>query len=308
MARGAGVCRKFLSSASRSSTPWPMSDSVVPRLSKKPFFIGAILLLALAWFTVHQARRPMGAVEVFACIVCVALGAWLGIWPFVLEYRAAAKLVETGALTGVISQIQNLEQVAERIDGATARWQTVQESADKTAGHAKQIAEGMASEVKAFNEFIQNASDSEKAAMRLEVDKLRRVETEWLHVLVRILDHVHALNRAAAKSGQSNVIEQLGRFQNACHDAARRVGLTPFTAATDEKFDGQRHQVASGQPKPVSGALVDETMAAGFTFQGKLLRPVMVRVRNGDGTGNQPAGFSETETTTQSAQNQLPLS
>lgn len=286
----------------------PMSNSDVPRLSKKPFFIGGILLLALAGFTVHQAPRPMGAVEVFACIVCVALGAWLGIWPYVLEYRAAAKLVETGALTGVISQIQNLEDLAGRIDAATGRWQTVQESADKTACHAKQIAEGMASELKAFNEFIQNASDNEKAALRLEVDKLRRVETEWLHVLVRVLDHVHALNRAAAKSGQANVIEQLSRFQNACHDAARRVGLTPLTAAADEKFDEQRHQVVTGQPKPADGALVDETLAAGYTFQGKLVRPVTVRVRNGEVGGNQRSlSGSSTETATQSAQNQLPL-
>lgn len=286
-----------------------MSDSVVPRLSKWPFFLGNILLLALAWFTVHQGGRPTGSFQVLACVACVALGALFTIWPFVMEYRSAARLVESGALTSVVSQIQHLEDLAALIGGATARWQTVQESADKTAGHARQIAEGMANEVKAFNEFVQNASDNEKAALRLEVDKLRRVESEWLQVLVRVLDHVHALNRAAAKSGQSNVIEQLSRFQNACHDAARRVGLMPFTATTDEKFDGQRHQVVSGQPKPADGALVDETLAAGFKFQGKLLRPVTVRIRNGNGNPNQPTGFSDTstETTTQSAPNQLPL-
>lgn len=285
-----------------------MQDSIAPRLAKWPFFTGNAVLLVLAWFTVHQSRRPMGSVEVFVCLACVTLGAFFSIWPYILEYRSAAKLVQTGALTSVTSGIQNLEQVATRIDGATAQWTTVQESADKTARKANEIAQKMADEVKAFNEFLAQANDGEKATLRLEVDKLRRVETEWLQVLVRILDHVHAINRAAAQSGQSNVIEQLSRFQNACHDSARRVGLVPFTAAAEEKFDAQRHQVIHGQSKPADGALVDETVASGYTFQGRLLRPAMVRIRTEDSSGND-AGFTETstETATASPQNQLPL-
>lgn len=283
-----------------------MSDPITPRLAKWPFYVGNLLLLALAWFIVHQAKRPMSSLEVFACIVCVTLAAFFGIWPFVLEYRSATRLVETGALSGMISQIQHLEDIAALIGGATARWQTVQESADKTARHAREISEGMSGEVRAFGEIIQHANDSEKAALRLEVDKLRRVETEWLHVLVRVLDHVHALNRAAVNSRQPNVIEQLSRFQNACHDATRRVGLTPFAAGPDEKFDEQRHQVAAGQAKPVDGALVDETLASGYTFQGRLIRPAMVRVRiqNGDSPSLEE---TNTETAMQSEQDQLPL-
>jgi molecular chaperone GrpE (heat shock protein) len=285
-----------------------MQDSIAPRLAKWPFFVGNAVLFALAWFTVHQSRRPLGSLEVFVCLACVTFGAFFSIWPYLLEYRFAAKLVETGMLTSAVSQIQNLEHVVGRIDGATSKWTTVQESADKTARQANDIAQKMSEEVKSFNEFITQANDGEKATLRLEVDKLRRVEKDWMQVLVRILDHVHAINRAAAQSGQPNVIEQLSRFQNACHDAARRVGLAPFFAAADEKFDAQRHQVVSGQPKPADGALIDETMASGFTFQGRMLRPAMVRVRTEDPNGNRP-GVTETstETATASAQNQLPL-
>lgn len=284
-----------------------MHDSTGPRLAKWPFFLGNVLLLALAWFICHHTKLPLGPWEVLACVGCVGLGAFFSIWPFLLEYRSAAKLVETAALTNVVAQVQNLEQLATQIGNATAQWQSVQESADKTSRSAKEIAQGMSSEVKAFNEFLQNANDSERATLRLEVDKLRRVEAEWLQVLVRILDHVHALNRAAAKSGQPNVAEQLGRFQNACHDAARRVGLTPFIAATEEKFDAQRHQLMDGQTKPADGGAVDETMASGYTFQGKLLRPALVRLRNGNG-GSPDLAEAKTETAPEPAQNQLPFS
>ena len=288
-----------------------MQDSTAPRLAKWPFFLGNALLLALAWFIFHQARRPLGTWEVLACVVCVSVGAVFSIWPFVLEYRSAQKLLETATLTSVVSQVQDLEQLATQIAGATAQWQTVQESADKTARQAKEIAQSMAIEAKAFNEFQMQANDSEKATLRLEIDKLRRVEADWLQVLVRILDHVFALNRAAAQSRQPTVIEQLGRFQNACHDTARRVGLAPFLAARDEKFDAQKHQIMDGQTKPADDASVDETIATGYTFQGKLIRPALVKLRNGNGDQPGPAG-TQTETTTQPAQkpteNELPLS
>ena len=284
-----------------------MNDSTAPRLAKWPFFVGTALLLALfAWFFFHQTKTRLNAGEVLGCLGCVALGAFFIIWPFVLEYRSAAKLVETATLTAVVSQVQNLEQLAAQISGATAQWQTVQESADKTARQAKEIAQSMADEAKSFNEFLRQANDGEKATLRLEVDKLRRVEAEWLQVVVRILDHVHALNRAAAQSKQPNVIQQLARFQTACHDAARRVGLTPFIAAAEEKLDAQKHQLIDGQPKPTDGASVDETVANGYTFQGKLLRPAVVRLRNEN--SDLPASpEATTETATQPTENELPL-
>jgi len=131
-------------------------------------------------------------------------------------------------------------------------------------------------------------------------------------VLVRILDHVHALNRAAAQSRQQTVIEQLVRFQNACHDAARRVGLTPFVAAADEKFDAQRHQSVDTQNKPAEDAMIEETLANGYTFQGALVRPALVRVRNGNDAQPVPETKTATETTAQPMQNpaaedELPL-
>jgi molecular chaperone GrpE (heat shock protein) len=283
-----------------------MHDSTAPRLAKWPFFVGNVLLLALAWFTFYQSKRPMGGWEILACVVCVGGGAVLSIWPFLVEYRSAEKLVETGALTSIVAQVQNIEQLAAQISGATAQWQTVQEAADKTSRQAKEIAQGMAAEAKSFQAFLKQANDSEKNALRLEVDKLRRIEAEWLQVVVRILDHVHALNRAGAQSRQPTVIEQLGRFQAACHDAARRVGLTPFVATTEEKFDAQRHQLVDGQAQPVDGAAVDETLANGYTFQGRLIRPAVVRLRNGNGDHpTVPRG--DTETATQPAEDELPL-
>src|SRR5262249_24518861 len=98
-------------------------------------------------------------------------------------------------------------------------------------------------------------------------------------VLVRMLDHVFALPQGALRSGQKNVIEQVGNFQNACRDVARRVGLTPFVPLAAEPFDAQRHQLLDHQSASAEGSVVSETLAAGYTFQGRLLRPALVRLR-----------------------------
>jgi len=256
-----------------------MRELTERRISKWPFFCGDALFVGAAYFIYFQSKLPMGAWQIFFVVVCVAGGAWLGIMPFLLEYRLTVKLAETTALTSAMSQIQNLERVAGQIAGATAQWQEVQEQAAKTATGAAGMATRMAAEAKAFSQFMERANDAEKATLRLEVEKLRRAENEWLQVLVRMLDHVYALYQGALRSGQPRVVEQLGNFQNACRDTARRVGLTPFVAANAEPFDPQRHQLMEADAKPVSGSLVAETLATGFTFQGRLIRPAIVRLQ-----------------------------
>jgi molecular chaperone GrpE (heat shock protein) len=178
-----------------------------------------------------------------------------------------------------VAQIGKVEAAAEQIRLATSLWQGVQEQSGRTAAAAKEIAGRMTEEAKAFAEFMQKANDTEKGTLRLEVEKLRRAEADWLQVLVRILDHTFALNQAAARSGQRNVIEQLAHFQNACRDVTRRIGLVPIDVAPGEPFDAEKHQPfeVSGELPPA--ACVAETVATGFTYQGQPIRRPLVRLQ-----------------------------
>ena len=256
-----------------------MNDLNAPKLSKWPFFLGDALLLGMAYFICHQSKFALGHWEVCFVFLCVLGGALLGIAPFVLEYDAVVKVAEAGALTTVTAQLKNLEDIAGQISGATGRWHNAQDAADKTAQSAKEIADRMTTEVQAFTEFMQRANDNERATLRLGVEKLRRAEADWLQVLVRMLDHVFALHQGALRSGQPALAEQVGNFQNACRDAARRVGLTPFAANEADPFDAQRHQLIEQGATPPPDAVVADTVAAGYTFQGRLIRPALVRLR-----------------------------
>ncbi len=266
-----------------------MNDPIAPKLSKWPFFVGDALLLGIAYFVVHQSQLPLGHWELCFVILCGIGGAALGVAPFLFEYETLVKLTEAGSLTTAMSQLQDLKGIADQISSATGRWQDAQDAADKTATTAQEIAERMTGEVQAFTEFMKRANDSERANLRLEVEKLRRAEADWVQVLVRMLDHVYALHQGALRSGQPNLIEQLGSFQNACRDAARRVGLTPFAAKEAEPFDAQRHQLIGDGANAAPDAIVAETIATGYTYQGRPLRPALVRLRESpaeNGTGN----------------------
>lgn len=255
-----------------------MNDSKHWTVPKWPFLLGDAALLAVAFFFIQHAPHPVGRWEIVTAAACVALGSLLGALPFILDYRAIVKVIEAGALGSIAEKIQNLEKLAAQISGATNEWLNVQTQAEKISNGAQEISDKMAGEIRQFSEFMQKMNDSEKAALRLEVDKMRRGEAEWLQVLVRILDHIYALHAAAARSSQPKFAGQIAQFQNACRDAARRIGLAPFVAEPDEPFNAERHQVMGDGKNAPAGAVVAETIGPGFTFQGRLLRPALVRL------------------------------
>lgn len=284
---GTGPSTRSLKSTSGFGYAAAMQDvQELPELKvpKWPFFLADGFMLGLAYFLFYyQAKLPLTRWEVIACLVCVTLAAALGVLPYLLEYRAVIKygalikLIETSSLCAATEKIQNLESCVAQIGAATEHLQTAQVQADKTAGLASEITERMAQEVKDFSMFMQKANDGERATLRLEVEKLRRAETDWLNVLVFILDHIFALNKAAERSGQENLVLQLGHFQTTCRDAARRVGLMAVMAAAGEAFNVERHQLPEGEAAP--GALISEVVACGYSFQGKLVRPVLVKLQ-----------------------------
>jgi molecular chaperone GrpE (heat shock protein) len=189
-------------------------------------------------------------------------------------------------LTDALSQIQRIDQVAAQIAGATNQWREFQRETGEMSKSTKTLAESMAAEAKSFSEFLQRANDGEKARLRLEIEKLRRAEADWLQVVIHILDHVSALYRAARLSGQPELAEQIGQFHNACRDAARRIGLAPVAVRADEPFDPKLHQLKDNAA-PGENAVVGETLAAGYTFQGQLVRRALVALKEPAGAVKQ---------------------
>jgi molecular chaperone GrpE (heat shock protein) len=255
-----------------------MDELAEPKLAKWPFIMGDVMLAGLAvWFLLTAGPLSLWPMVVVAA--CLFAGAWVSLTPFLLEYRAAVKLCESKLLNSTVAQIQKLEQVGSQIGNATAQWMAAHELAEKTAQTAREIAERMSVESKAFMQFLEKADQTEKNHLRLEVEKLHRAEDEWLKVITAILDHVHALYQAAVRSGQPGLIEQLGNFQMACRDVVRRVGLVPFEVDSDVSFDPNVHQLVNAETKPPAQSSISRTIATGYTYQGQLLRRALVELQ-----------------------------
>ncbi|HEY0457270.1 MAG TPA: nucleotide exchange factor GrpE [Verrucomicrobiae bacterium] len=253
-----------------------MTSQSAPQIKKWPFYLGDLFLLAVAGWIVFKCPDPFRILPLLSLVVCASVGAWISITPFLIQHRADMKFSEANQLASTVSQINNLGKFTNQISFATAQWQIVQEQSAKTVTTAREVSERMTAEAKSFSEFMLKANDSEKAHLRLENDKLRRLEGDWLQIIVRMLDHVYALYRAGMHSGQPNVIEQLSHFQAACRDAVRRIGLLPFEAEPGEAFNEKTHQPASPEMQPPPGARIQETVATGFTYQGQMIRQALV--------------------------------
>lgn len=263
---------------------------------KWPFLAVSILPIALAFGIVFKSEHPISTTLVLACVGCVVLGSVLACLPFIMEYKATGKLIEVNAVGTVSEKLDDLKHYAEQISSATGQWAMVQDvtkgNAEKTVAAAKEIAARMTEEIREFNEFQIKLNDTEKGALRLEVEKLRRAEGEWLQVVARILDHIFALHNAASRSGNVELAEQIGGFQNACREAARRVGVAPFAAAPGDKFDAQKYR-AHGVENPPAESVVAETLAPGLSYQGRLVRPALVRLQDSNAPAAEPVAASE---------------
>ena len=253
-----------------------MSELKAPRISVVPFLIGDLLLLAVAGGIVYQNPWPLGTVPAVLCTLAVALGAWILVVPYILEHKAQTRLLENESLRDAASAMKTLTQVQEQIGNATGTWNNIQGECAKAITAAQDVSTRMTAEAAAFKDFLQKTNDSEKATLRLEVDKRQRMEMEWVQVVVRMMDNVHALYQAALQSGQTNLITQIGQFQFTCRDAGRRVGLSVFDAEPGELFNSERHQLLDGAPENAASAKVAKTVAPGINLQGRLLRPALV--------------------------------
>jgi len=189
----------------------------------------------------------------------------------------------------------DLRKVADQIGNATSQWMTVQEHSERAVEGARKIGNDMTEEAVRFAEFMKQANDKEKATLRLEVEKLKRTEGDWLEIVVRILDHIFALHQAALRSGEENVIRQLTNFQNACLDAARRVGLVPFIAKAGEAFDPKRYQPMEGDQEVTEGIKIAQTIAVGYSFQGQQIRRAIVALETADVEENTESEEEDTD-------------
>ena len=259
----------------------------VPQVKKWPFVVGDLILVGVAgWIFVGSNFQPVGW-NLAMIVACLGMGIFFSVLPFLAEYREESRRFDGTQFKSTLEQIQQLESIGELVSAATGQWQDVQSQCEGVVKTASEVAERTKLETDRLVEITGKADTRERDHLRLEVEKHRRGEREWLEVLVGIMDHVFALHRAAVRSGQEKLIKQIEGFQGACGEICRRVGLSQYVVAAGDVFDAKIHKVLDGREVPASG-VIEETLAPGFSFQGHPIRLPMVSVRGASEGGTIP--------------------
>lgn len=263
-----------MSPGKKPARPLPPPVSV----PKWPFLFADIIFIGLGYWISTLIQGPAQPWQVISILVCALFGAGFAIAPFYFEYKIEAKAIEIAQLTTVAKEVGKMKAVAKQISEATENWDTVQETSAQTAKLAGEIAEGIQASVKEHDAYMAKASTDELNTLRLEVEKFRRMESDWTKTLVSVLDLIYRLERSAAASGKEQFIKTTGVFQNQCRDVARRVGLLAFEAEQGAVFDPELHAVPDGEKAPEDDAKIAETRLPGFRLQGRIIRKPLVAV------------------------------
>jgi len=281
-----------------------MMNRPPPTISKWIFVAADLLMLAVfAWLVRYflPPKTTWDYVIILTLSTLWAYGAYICITPWLVEFKAHTRHLENETLADAMDQLKRLEDVGARVQSATASWQAAHDSAARVTAVAREIEDKIRVDMKDFTEFAERVNNEEKNHLKLEVEKLRRTEGDWLQVTARLLDHTFALHQAALRSGQPNVITQTTNFQNACRDSIRRMGLAVFQPAPGDPFDARGHQTDKPDAEVPAGALIAEVFATGFTYQGQLLRRALVRVAMPEAA---PAEIAPTEETAPAPSNE----
>ena len=91
---------------------YPEDEEALPTLTKWPFYLGDAFLVVLALTIATLDGWQLDGIQVFACVLAVALGAALLVFPFVIEFQMFAreeKEDRTGELRLFNKRLEDLE-------------------------------------------------------------------------------------------------------------------------------------------------------------------------------------------------------
>ncbi|MGH8016957.1 MAG: hypothetical protein ACREIA_01495 [Opitutaceae bacterium] len=154
-----------------------------PSVKYWPFFLGDMLLLAVAFGALATGHSPPGTGTMVLVAACVLLGVGLPLIPFLLEYEARLRLAEASVRDQLDHQAKRLTQATEQLSHAISRSQSTEEQAGQALGTLEELAEKLTSQADDLAQSLARANDREVRELKVEVDRLARDREEQFSAL-----------------------------------------------------------------------------------------------------------------------------
>ena len=159
-----------------------------PRLPKLPFILGDLALLATAFLLGKYGPTPLSTGMVVAIACCVAVGAALGLIPFLTDYVADSDEAAREHSAQVNAQIQRLHAAGESLTRAAAQIKSVEEAVHKSAHAAETLPYRMQEKLAEFNESLAEKEAEDREALEAELNELRAANSDQLKA---VADKIH---------------------------------------------------------------------------------------------------------------------
>jgi heat-inducible transcriptional repressor len=136
--------------------------------------------------------------------------------------------------------------------------------------------------VRFVSDLVSVAAEFQNSRRRQERQLAEEMERVGAHIIKRLLPAMDDFDLAFANvpegvEAQAAWVEGFRQIQRKLRTAVEEEGLTPI--ATDGEFDPTLHEaIASAPSDTVASGHVIDTLRAGYTLKGRVLRPALVRV------------------------------
>lgn len=188
-----------------------------PKLPKLPFLVGDAILLGVAWFIVYQSDVPLSANSIAAVTACVAVGALLGVVPFLTDYARKQDEALDDRQRGLEALARTSTSAAEQISIAANGLQEITDLLHRNLKHAEQLPHKLQEKIAEFNAQLDNVREDDREELEKELVELRASESERLQAIAekihravaeltkldaathqRVSERTEAMDRAAA--------------------------------------------------------------------------------------------------------------
>ena len=225
-------------------------NSPEPRLNKLPFVLTDLGCLVAAFLIGYFAKDPFASWPLVSIVVLVLGGGIALLIPFFADYAADCREATARLSNELEQQIVRVQAAGESLTRAAAQIKAIEEAVHKSARDAETLPYRMQEKLAEFNETLAEKENDDRAALELELEELRSVNSGNLKSMADKIQKATADWSALENSTR----KQLTLAQEA---AAKIDGLLKNSLAQIEL----RTLAATPRNYPTPGSLAEESPA-----------------------------------------------
>jgi hypothetical protein len=250
-----------------------LSDDA-PKFPKLPFLLGDAALIGVAIYVAVASGSPLPPAAIYTIAGCVALGALLGVLPFIVNYNRRQETLLTERQGALEALARTTSSAVEQASIAANGLHQIVELAQKNLRIADQLPqklherinefsraqdEALVAELESLQQEVNTLRASEAEKLEAAADKIQRTATEFAKVEAGLRQQVHALETAAQStektiaSSTAAALVELEKKIAAVH-AALASAAVPRPPAGEHTNEHERRpaprRVAHADPEP----------------------------------------------------------